>query len=98
MVHDHGPPGCKAPMPNYLRRRGHVWFFRWKWPARLAAHGFSGELIRSLKTSDFRIARRRALILVLRIEAMAADLNNLPSRAEAEGLVRRWIDNCLWRQ
>lgn len=29
---------------------------------------------------------------------MTADLKNLPSRAEAEGLVRRWIDDCLWRQ
>ncbi|WP_316225093.1 MULTISPECIES: DUF6538 domain-containing protein [unclassified Bradyrhizobium] len=85
-------------MSNYLRRRGHVWFFRWKWPARLAPFGLAGELVRSLKTSDFRIARRRALTLALRIETMTADLNKLPTRAEAEGLVRGWIDNCLWRR
>lgn len=85
-------------MSNYLRRRSHVWFFRWKWPARLAPFGLAGELVRSLKTSDFRIARRRALTLALRIETMTADLNKLPTRAEAEGLVRRWIDNCLWRR
>ena len=84
-------------MPSYLRRRGHTWFFRWKWPTRLAARGFSGELIRSLKTSDFRIARRRALTLVLRIEAMTTS-HQLPSRAELEGLVRGWIDACAWRQ
>ncbi|MEY9130224.1 hypothetical protein ACVIWV_003882 [Bradyrhizobium diazoefficiens] len=82
-------------MPTYLRRRGHTWFFRWKWPARLAPLGFSGELIRSLKTPDFRIARRRALNLVLRIEAMTAS-EKLPSRAELEGLVRGWIDDCVW--
>jgi hypothetical protein len=84
-------------MPSYLRRRAHTWFFRWKWPRRLAARGFSGELIRSLKTGDARIARRRALTLVLRIEALMSS-NEMPSRAEAEGLVRQWIDACVWRQ
>jgi hypothetical protein len=82
-------------MPTYLRRRGHTWFFRWKFPRRLAGLGFSGELVKSLKTSDFRIARRRALNLVLRIEAMTTS-EKLPSRAELEGLVRTWIDDCVW--
>jgi hypothetical protein len=84
-------------MPTYLRRRRHTWFFRWKFPRRLAPRGFSGELIRSLKTSDFRIARRRALTLVLRIEAMTTS-HQLPSRAELEGQVRVWIDACVWRR
>jgi hypothetical protein len=84
-------------MPSYLRRRGHTWFFRWKWPRRLAACSFPSELIRSLKTTDVRIARRRALTLFLRIEALTSS-NKMPSRAEAEGLVRQWIDACVWRQ
>jgi hypothetical protein len=44
-----------------------------------------------------RIARRRALTLFLRIEALT-NSNRMPSRAEAEGLVRKWIDACVWRQ
>jgi hypothetical protein len=84
-------------MPSYLRHRGHTWFLRWKWPSRLAAFGFSGELIRSLRTSDFRIARRRALTLVLQIETMT-EANQLPKRAELESAVRRWIDDSVWRQ
>jgi hypothetical protein len=84
-------------MPSYLRRRGHTWFLRWKWPSRLAAFGFSGELIRSLRTSDFRIARRRALTLVLQIETMT-ESTQLPKRAELESAVRRWIDDSVWRQ
>jgi len=84
-------------MPSYLRRRGHTWFLRWKWPSRLAACGLSGELIRSLKTSDFRIARRRALTVVLKIETMTSSVD-LPKRAELESAVRSWIDDCVWRQ
>jgi hypothetical protein len=84
-------------MPTYLRRRGHTWFFRRKWPKRLAACGISGELIRSLKTGDFRIARRRALTLVLNIETMTSSVD-LPTRAELESAVARWIDDCVWRQ
>lgn len=83
-------------MLTYLRRRGHTWFFRWKFPRSLASVGFSGELIRSLKTTDFRVARRRALNLVLRLEAMTT-FEKLPTRAELEGLVRGWIDDCIWR-
>ena len=82
MVHRYGP------------RRGLV--FWWKFPRSLAPLGFSGELIRSLRTGDFRIARRQALNLVLRLEAMTS-FEKLPSRAELEGLVRGWIDDCIWR-
>jgi hypothetical protein len=84
-------------MRSYLRRRRHTWFLRWKWPKRLEACGFSGELIRSLKTCDFHIARRRALTLVLKIEAMTTS-TDLPKRAELESAVRTWIDDCVWRQ
>ena len=41
-------------MPSYLRRRGCTWFFRWKWPRRLASGHGSAELIRSLRTADYR--------------------------------------------
>src|SRR5882757_170751 len=97
MVHHDGPREPEIPLPSYLRRRGHTWFLRWKWPSRLAAFGFSGELIRSLRTSDFRIARRRALTLVLKIDAMISS-TDLPKRAELESAIRRWIDDSVWRQ
>jgi hypothetical protein len=84
-------------VPSYLRRRGHTWFFRWKWPKRLAAYGISGELIRSLRTGEFRIARRLALTLVLKIEAMISS-NSHPTKIELESAVRDWIDGCVWRQ
>jgi hypothetical protein len=84
-------------MPSYLRRRGHTWFFRWKWPSRLAGRGLSGELVQTLKTGDFRVARRRALHLVVQFEAMTT-ANPMPTRAELEGQVRDWIDACVWRR
>ena len=77
------------PLPAYLRRRGYTWFFRFKWPARLAPYQFSGELIRSLKTSDFHTARRRALMLVVKIETMTSSVD-IPKRAEVESKVRSW--------
>ena len=45
----------------------------------------------------FRIARRRALTLVLQIDAMISS-TDLPKRAELESAVRHWIDDCVWRQ
>jgi hypothetical protein len=84
-------------MPSYLRRRGHTWFLRWKFPRRLAGAGFSGELVKSLQTPDVRLARRRALNLVLRLEAaMTSSETKLPSRAELENRVRSWINDCVW--
>ncbi|WP_370691336.1 DUF6538 domain-containing protein [Bradyrhizobium sp.] len=97
MVHHDGPREPEIPIPSYLRLRGHTWFLRWKWPKRLAACGLSGELIRSLRTSDFRVARRRALTLVLQIETMT-EATQLPKRAELESAIRRWIDDSVWRR
>jgi Domain of unknown function (DUF6538) len=97
MVHHDGPREPEIPLPSYLRRRGHTWFLQWKWPSHLAAFGFSGELVRSLRTSEFRIARRRAPPLVLQIETMT-ESTQLPKRAELESAIRRWIDDSVWRQ
>jgi hypothetical protein len=71
--------------------------FRFKWPARLAPYRFSGELIRSLKTSDFHIARRRALMLVVKIEPMTSSVD-IPKQAEVESAIHGWIDDCVWRR
>jgi hypothetical protein len=83
---------------RYLRRRGHTWFFRFRWPAALAACHVSGELIVSLKTRDYRCALHRARVLRLGLESLMTRFTPSKTKSEAEGLVRQWIDACLWRQ
>jgi len=47
---------------------------------------------------DFRfIARRRALMLVVKIETMTSSVD-IPKQAEVESAVRGWIDDCVWRR
>jgi hypothetical protein len=55
---------------RYLRRRGHTWFFRFRWPAALAACRFVGELNVSLRTGDYRLALHRARVLRLGLETL----------------------------
>jgi hypothetical protein len=83
---------------RYLRRRGSRWFFRYKWPARLAKFGISGELILSLGTADYGPALHRARILRVEVERLVTKFVPTLSKGEAETLVRRWIDGCLWRR
>jgi hypothetical protein len=83
---------------RYLRRRGHTWFFRFRWPAALAACQISGELIVSLKTGDYRCALHRSRVLRLGLERLMSRFTPSKSKKEAEGLVRQWIDACLWRR
>jgi hypothetical protein len=83
---------------RYLRRRGHTWFFRFRWPAALAACHISGELIVSLKTRDYRCALHRARVLRLGLEGLMTRFTPSKTKSEAEGLVRQWINACLWRQ
>src|SRR5262245_36468755 len=71
--------------------------FRFNRPARLAPYQFSGDLIRSLKTADFHIARRLALMLVVNIENMTSS-GDIAKQAEVESAVRGWIDDCVWRR
>jgi hypothetical protein len=82
---------------HHLRRRGHTYFFRLRWPVRLAAFGASGELIRSLRTSNRQVAVWLARILALKIEAMMLQ-SPVPSRHEVESCVRSWIDQRAWAQ
>lgn len=51
-------------MPNYLRRRGHARFFRWKWPARLAPFGLADERERDerIELPLSKILRPRAAV------------------------------------
>jgi hypothetical protein len=82
---------------RYLRRRGHTWFFRFRWPTALAACGVSGELGVSLGTGDHRLALHRARVLRLQAEYIMARFTPTTTKAEAETAVRGWIDRCLWR-
>ena len=94
MVHN----GARMASGRYLRRRGHTWFFRFRWPAALAACRVSGELGVSLGTGDYRLALHRARLLRLQAEYIMAHFTPTTTKAEAETAVRGWIDRCLWRQ
>lgn len=74
---------------RYLRRRGHTWFFRFRWPAALAACHVSGELIVSLKTRDYRCALHRARVLRLGLERL---MTGLP-RPRPKARPRDWCGN-----
>jgi hypothetical protein len=87
MVHNE----ARMASGRYLRRRGHTWFFRFRWPAALAACHVSGELIVSLKTRDYRCALHRARVLRLGLESLMTRFTPSKTKREAEGLVRQWI-------
>jgi hypothetical protein len=81
---------------RYLRRRGHTWFFRFRWPAALEPCGTSRELSLSLRTGDYRLALHRARLLRLKVEELMARFTPWMSKADAEAMLRRWIDGRLW--
>jgi Domain of unknown function (DUF6538) len=83
---------------RYLRRRGHTWFFRYRWPAALAACSFASELTFTLRTRDYRVAVRRARLLRLQVEELMNRFTPQTPQADAEAMVRGWIDACLWRR
>jgi hypothetical protein len=82
---------------RYLRRRGYTWFFRLRWPAALAACQISGELCISLRTDSYRVALHRARVLRLGLETLMTRFTPSTTKAEAEGIVRQWVDGRLWR-
>ena len=82
---------------RYLRRRGYTWFFRLRWPAALAACQISGELCISLRTDSYRVALHRARVLRLGLETLMARFTPSTTKAEAEAIVRQWVDCRLWR-
>jgi hypothetical protein len=82
---------------HHLRLRGYTWFLRVRWARRLARFGFSGELIRSLKTQGRREAAWRCRVLLLKLDALMSQ-SPLPTKSEVEGRVRAWIDERIWAQ
>lgn len=80
MVHNE----ARMASGRYLRRRGHTWFFRFRWPAALAACHVSGELIVSLKTRDYRCALHRARVLRLGLERLMTRFTPSKTKREAE--------------
>jgi hypothetical protein len=93
MVHN----GTAMATGRYLHRRGYTWFFRLRWPAALAACQISGELCISLRTDSYRVALHRARVLRLGLETLMTRFTPLTTKAEAEGIVRQWVDRRLWR-
>ena len=85
------------PLPSYLRRRGHTWFLRWKWPSRLAASGSRESLFAALRPAISASLAVGRSCLSCNIETMTSPID-LPKRAELESAVRRWIDDSVWRR
>jgi uncharacterized protein DUF6538 len=83
---------------RYLRRRGYTYYFRCRWPKRFAAFHISGEHLVSLGTRDYTLALHRARLLKLGMETLMTRFTPTTSKADAEAIVRRWIDSALWRQ
>jgi hypothetical protein len=83
---------------RHLRRKHHVWFFRFRWPRRLAPCRLAGELLVSLRTQHYSLALQRARILRARVEELMSQFQPGMSKAQIEALVRSWIDACLWQQ
>jgi hypothetical protein len=52
----------------------------------------------SLKTLDYRCALHRARVLRLGLESLMSRFTPSKTKSETEGLVRQWIDACLWRR
>lgn len=77
-------------------RRGAIFYFRARVPARLTAVVGRRELWRSLKTSDHREARQRASRAILLTAALWRDFERLmssrvPSRSEVKALIDQWL-------
>jgi integrase len=83
---------------QFLRRRGTSFYFRLRWPPRLANLLGKRELILHLGTTDRRLALHRARITRIRVEQVLTMATPKMTREEAERLVREWVDRCLWRQ
>ena len=74
---------------NYLKKRNNVYHFRRRVPKNLISTLGKNEVVRSLKTSDLRTARRAAIIMADELEQLFERIQNgadLLSKKE-EGLV-----------
>lgn len=83
---------------HYLQRHRNQYRFRMRYPKGLVAFDFPGELVVSLRTDSFSLAMKRARFLRVAVESLMIDLAGTMNRVEAEGLVRRWVDESvrLW--
>lgn len=77
-------------------RRGAIFYFRARVPARLIPVVGRRELWRSLRTGDARMARQRASRAILLTDALWHDLERLmssrvPSRSEVKALIDQWL-------
>ncbi len=83
---------------RYLRRRGYTYYFRCRWPKHFADFRLSGELQVGLRTRDYKLALHRARLLRTGMETLVTRFTPTISKADAEAIVRRWIDSALWRR
>ncbi|WP_036308625.1 DUF6538 domain-containing protein [Methylosinus sp. LW3] len=75
-----------------LRRRASAYQFRFALPQRLASFLGRREIVVGLRTTAYRLAIKRARVLRTRVERLMEELDLVTVKAEAERLVRAWID------
>jgi integrase len=84
--------GLKMLHGHYLQRHRNRYRFRMRYPKGLVAFDFSGELIVALRTDSFSLALKRARHLRVAVESLMIDLAGTMNRAEADQMVRGWVD------
>ena len=79
---------------RYIQKRGDAYRFRARLPQGIVACAGRSEIVAPLAARDRRTALRRARVLRVALEALVARLSAVPqlTSAEAEALVRAWID------
>lgn len=77
---------------HYLQKRGDRYRFRARLPTGLAPFALPGEIVVNLKTNSRPLAITRARVLRVALDQLLTDLSLTLDRAEADRLVRGWID------
>ncbi|EHP91897.1 DUF6538 domain-containing protein [Methylorubrum extorquens] len=77
---------------HYLQKRGDRYRFRVRLPSGLAPFALPGEIVVNLKTNSRPLAITRARALRVALDPLLTDLALTLDRAEADHLVRGWID------
>ncbi|KQT09051.1 hypothetical protein ASG40_10335 [Methylobacterium sp. Leaf399] len=77
---------------HYLQKRGDRYRFRARLPAGLVPFALPGEIVVNLQTNSRTVAITRARVLRVALDPLLTDLTLTIDRADADCLVRGWID------
>lgn len=77
---------------HYLQLHRRRYRFRMRIPRGLVHFDYRGDLLVSLQTDSFSLAVKRARFLRVSVESLMIDLSQCMDRADADQIVRRWVD------